>query len=67
MSSFEEQFVLRNPTRRKALQRDLALLRNSARFLWLWLTRGRAVRRLLREAERCGQVVYLDDLFRPGP
>lgn len=66
MSSFEEQYILRDPTWWRRTARDVALLANSLRFLLIWATKGWTVRRLLAKAERQGKVVCIEDLFGPG-
>lgn len=61
--SFESRYFLGEASWSRRRLRDLRLLGSSAGFLWLWLTRGRRVRLLVREAEREGRVVCLEDLF----
>lgn len=62
-ASFETRYYLGEAPWHARLWRDLRILAGSARFLWLWLTVGRRVRRAVREAERAGRTVCLEDLF----
>lgn len=63
MSSFEERYYLANPTYAQRLRRNVRLALDSARFLVLWATRGRRLRALVRQAERDGSQVVLEDFF----
>lgn len=65
-TSFESRYYLGDAAWPARLWRDLRIIGSSARFLWLWITLGRRVRRAVQEAERHGRVVYLEDLFGAG-
>jgi hypothetical protein len=64
MASFEERFCLRNPTLLQAVRRDLELLADSGRFLLLWATLGRRVRRAARRAQAGGEPLFLEDILK---
>ncbi len=63
MPSFEEQFYLENPTRWRALKRDVALLGWLARYALFWLIRGASVRRSYRRAQQKGEQVVLEEIL----
>ena len=63
MPSFEEQFYLENPTRWQVIKRNTRLLKMLAAYAWMWLTRGRKVRRAYREAQESGVPLDLDELM----
>ena len=64
MSSFEEKYYLTNPTLMQRLRRDARMIRDSARFLILWATLGRRLRKGVKEAERTGTQLVLEDWLR---
>ncbi len=61
MSSFESRFILKNPGLLQATRRNIVLLVDSTLFLLLWMTKGRKIRKALREAETEGRTFYLED------
>ena len=63
MSSFEERYILRNPSALQRIARDLRLLRDSAGFLFLWATKGRVIRKQLTAADKGGDKIVLDELI----
>lgn len=65
-ASFESRYYLGEATWTARRWRDLRIIGSSARFLWLWLTLGRRVRRVVATAEREGRVAHLEDLFDAG-
>ena len=64
MAAFEDQFYLENPSRTQALKRDVRLLLWLGKRAWLWLGKGLMVRIAYRRAQRSGEPVVLEDLFR---
>lgn len=65
MSSFEERYYLTNPTFTQRLRRDVRMILDSTRFLFLWATLGRRLRKGVKEAERAGMPLMLEDWLRP--
>lgn len=65
-ASFESRYYLGDASLLRRCWRDLALIGSSARFLWLWLTLGGRLRRTVRDAEREGRVVRLEDELGGG-
>lgn len=65
-TSFESRYYLGQASLPRRLWRDLRIIGSSASFLWLWFTLGGRLRRALRDAERGGRVIYLEDIFGPG-
>ena len=61
LSSFEEKYYLANPTFTQRLRRDARMVVDSARFLILWATLGRRLRAAVKEAERSGSQLVLED------
>lgn len=64
MSSFEEKFYLQNPSLIQRLRRDLRLCCDSLRFFFLWLTKGRRIRRAYRRAQGSNTQLIMEDLFK---
>jgi hypothetical protein len=64
MPSFEQEFVLENPSRWQALRRDVRLLLRLGSYALLWLTRGVLVRRAYRKARRSGKPLALEAVIR---
>lgn len=64
MPSFEQEFILENPSRRQALRRDIRLLLRLSSYALLWLTRGVLVRRAYRRAQRSGEPLELETVIR---
>jgi hypothetical protein len=64
MPSYEQEFVLENPSRWQALRRDVRLLRRLGSYALLWLTRGVLVRRAYRNAQRSGKPLALEAVIR---
>ncbi len=65
-ASFESRYYLGDAPWTARLWRDLCIIGSSARFVWLWLTVGRRVRRAVADAEREGRVLCLEELFGAG-
>lgn len=65
-ASFESRYYLGTASWRARLWRDLRIIGSSARFVWMWLTLGRRVRRAVAAAQREGRVAHLEDLFDAG-
>lgn len=65
-ASFESRYYLGAAPWHTRLWRDLRIIGSSARFIWLWLTLGRRVRRAVADAERDGRVLCLEELFGAG-
>tara|TARA_B100000809_G_scaffold209008_1_gene211858 strand:- start:209 stop:406 length:198 start_codon:yes stop_codon:yes gene_type:complete len=61
MSSFESRFYLKNPTLLQSIRRNIVLLADSLVFLFIWMTKGRQLRKALREAETVKHTLYLED------
>ncbi|MFT5133195.1 MAG: hypothetical protein ACI9SC_001664 [Gammaproteobacteria bacterium] len=61
MSSFEERFYLHNPGLWQLAKRNTSLLYDSAVFLIIWMTKGRKIRKALRQAEQENTRVVLED------
>ena len=61
MSSFESRFYLKNPTLLQSIRRNIVLLADSLVFLFIWMTKGRQLRKALREAETVKRTLYLED------
>jgi hypothetical protein len=61
MSSFESRFYLKNPTLLQSIRRNIVLLIDSLVFLFIWMTKGRQLRKALREAETVKHTLYLED------
>ncbi len=66
MPSFEEKFYRVEGGALVRLKRDLALVRESLAFVWLWATRGRQLRREVARARRAGRQVRIDHLGGGG-
>ncbi len=64
MSSFEEKYYLTDPTFMQRLRRDARMVVDSARFLVLWATLGRRLRKAVKDAERKGVPIVLEDWLR---
>ncbi|MBK6512328.1 MAG: hypothetical protein IPG06_24710 [Haliea sp.] len=64
MPSFEQEFILENPSRWQALRRDARLLLRLSRYALLWLTRGVLVRRAYQRAQRSGKPLELEAVIR---
>ena len=61
MSSFESRFILDNPSLWQRLKRDIDLLSDSLIFLIIWMTKGRKIRKALRQAEEQDKSLVLED------
>ena len=64
MPSFEEKFYLQNPGLKQRLKRDLRLWWENLRFLWLWATLGRRLRKACRKSKAENARIVLDDLLQ---
>lgn len=65
-ASFENRYYLGEANFAQRIWRDLRIIGSSARFVWMWMTLGRRVRRATAAAERENRVVHLEDLFGAG-
>lgn len=63
MSSFEQRYYVRNATLLQRLRRDVRLAWENLSFLFLWLTRGRRIRRAYRRAQDADTQLIIEDLF----
>jgi hypothetical protein len=66
MASFEQRFITHEGGRWRRVTRDLALLGWMAAVLWWWLVPGGRVRRALRQAQRTGVPMRVDDYAGGG-
>ena len=64
MHSFEEKYYLTSPTFAQRLRRDARMVADSARFLILWATLGRRLRKGVKEAESKGTQIVLEDWLK---
>ena len=60
MSSFEEKYILHNPTIRERLKRNYSLLVESCMFFLTWLTLGRRIRKALQQAREENRKIKLE-------
>ena len=63
MGSFEEKYYLTNPTFWQGLKRDAGLFLNSLGFFIAWLTKGRRLRRIYRQAQKENTEIILEDIW----
>ena len=61
MRSFESRFILNNPSLRQRLKRDIDLLFDSLKFLITWISKGRQIRKALRQAQEQDKTLFLED------
>ena len=61
MSSFEDRYILNNPSLWQRIKRDIALLTDSLMFLVMWMTKGRKIRQALRQAEKENLSLILEE------
>ena len=61
MSSFESRFILNNPSLWQRVRRDIALGFDSLVFLIIWMSKGRQIRKALRQAEEQDKSLILED------
>ncbi len=61
MRSFENRYILNNPSLWQRIRRDIALLKDSLVFLLIWMSKGRKLRKALRRAEKQDKTLILED------
>jgi hypothetical protein len=61
MSSFEDRYVISNPSLWQRIYRDIALFTDSLMFLFMWLRKGREIRLALRQAEKENKKIVLEE------
>ena len=65
-TSSEKQFRIKQSGFVPRLRRDIYIFRYLWRIIWMWLTVGRKIRRRRAEAERSGNIYYIDDIMGGG-
>ena len=63
--TFDEQFVMTSGGAIDRFWRDLRVLKFLGGTFWLWATKGRAVRRAYRQAQREGRSLVLEQDVLP--
>lgn len=60
MQSFEQRYYLRNPGFTQKLVRDARFFLETCQFILLWATKGRRLRKALREAQKNDSQIILE-------
>ena len=60
MSAYDDAFHVLEDSRWLRFKRDLRLLLWLSKFIWIYLTKGWAVRRRYRRQRRLGKPLYMD-------